>query len=45
MLNGTPYNVDVSRVLYGIAWYDRDIFAELGIPEPENHEIPGTRMS
>ena len=40
MHDGTPYNVNVSRVLYGIAWYDRDIFAELGIPEPENHEIP-----
>ena len=39
MHDGTPYNVNVSRVLYGIAWYDRDIFAELGIAEPENHEI------
>jgi raffinose/stachyose/melibiose transport system substrate-binding protein len=39
MFDGTPYSVNISRVLYGIAWYDKDIFAEVGIAEPENHEI------
>lgn len=39
MHDGSPYSVNVSRVLYGFAWYDKDIFAELGIPEPVNHEI------
>ena len=32
MHDGSPYSVNVSRVLYGFAWYDKDIFAELGIP-------------
>ena len=39
MFDGSPYSVNVSRVLYGIAWYDKDIFAEVGIAEPVNHEI------
>ena len=38
-VNGTPYVVDFSNVYYGFAWYDKDIFAKLGIPAPVNHSI------
>jgi raffinose/stachyose/melibiose transport system substrate-binding protein len=39
-VNGTPYVVDYSNVLYGFAWYSEDIFAKLHIPAPVNHTIP-----
>lgn len=38
--NGTPYVVDFSNVYYGFAWYDKDIFAKLNIPDPADHSIP-----
>ena len=38
-VNGTPYVVDFSNVYYGFAWYDKDIFSKLNIPDPVDHSI------
>lgn len=37
--NGTPYVVDISNVYYGFAWYNKDVFAALNIPDPTDHSI------
>ncbi len=38
--NGTPYVVDISNVYYGFAWYNKDVFKALSIPDPAGHSIP-----
>lgn len=37
--DGKQIGVLFSKVLYGIAWYNKDIFAEVGIEVPEDHQI------
>lgn len=36
---GEPVGVLFSKVLYGIAWYNKAIFEEVGIEVPEDHQI------
>lgn len=36
---GTAYGVLFSKVLYGVAWYNKAIFDEVGIEVPEDHQI------
>ncbi|GLI26657.1 putative ABC transporter extracellular-binding protein YurO [Agromyces rhizosphaerae] len=36
---GTPYVVSYDSTIYNVVYYNKDLFAELGIPEPENHRF------
>jgi raffinose/stachyose/melibiose transport system substrate-binding protein len=37
--DGHPYSVLYSVVLYGVAWYNKDVFKKAGIKVPANHQI------
>lgn len=39
-VNNVPHVVNVTRVLYGMAWYNKDVFGDLGIELPAPHSIP-----
>ena len=38
--NGKPYVVATDNILYGIAFYNTDLFAKAGIKAPADHRIP-----
>jgi raffinose/stachyose/melibiose transport system substrate-binding protein len=38
--DGKPYVVALHGVLYALVYYNKALFAEIGLPEPEDHRIP-----